>query len=284
MLLIAPERRPSNGHRQGNSRCRVDRIGLSIGSSNRDDARRATHSVISQLHSDTVPALSRAVWLVLAAALSVCACGTDVTVQRTPNYAPRDVTLSVLGVFKNGAMDAGAWNDWAPTVARATGNGACSAAFDDRMATAVPTLFSDLDESTRQDGITDEVLDRVATDALGNAILVLEVYGGVAKVKKPGEAEATPQQPPASPPQAMGRGRRRGATPSAAPREPPPEKLEVSIGVYSIRDRQVVASVQMRADADASADATQELSGKLRETLHGAKCAGWTWQDSKSAK
>jgi hypothetical protein len=242
-------------------------------------------SVISQPRLDTVRALSR--WLVLLAlAPIISACGVDVTVHRAPNYSPRDVTLSVLGVFKNGRMDAAAWNDWAATIAAATGAAGCTPAFDDRMEKAAPALFSELDESTRQDGITDEILERAAPSALGDAILVIESFGRAAQTKKPDDAETAPQQAPAPPPPSMGRrGRGRSvANTSAAPREAPRDELDVSIGVYSIRDRQGLASVQMHTDAGASADAIQTLSEKLRETLHGARCAGWTWQKSAVAR
>ncbi|HVW25654.1 MAG TPA: hypothetical protein VHC69_09805 [Polyangiaceae bacterium] len=224
----------------------------------------------------------------LALALTTCACGADVTTYRAPNYAPRRVTLSVLGVFKNGRMDAAAWNDWAPTIADATGDETCTAAFDDRMEKAAPALFNELDESTRQDGVTDEILDRVAPSALGNAIMILEVFGRPTPMKKAEDVEASPQQaPPASAPlsgRGRGRGRLGGANQSAARNGPPTDALEVSIGVYSIRDQQVIASVQMHPDAGESADALQKLSEKLRETLHGAKCAGWIWQSREVAK
>ena len=225
---------------------------------------------------------------ILAFGVIFCACGSDVTAQRTANYAPRGVTLSVLGVFKNGRMDAAAWNEWAPTIAAATGDPTCAAAFDDRMEKAAPALFSELDEGTRQDGITDEILDRAAPSALGDAILVMEVFGKAPQVKKREEPEVTPQPAPAPAPQSMGRragrGGRGSANPGPAPRQPPRDELDVSIGVYSIRDRQVMASVQMHTDSGASSDALHELSEKLRETLHGAKCAGWKWQESTDAR
>jgi hypothetical protein len=241
--------------------------------------------VISQLRPDTVCAVSGRIAL-LAVALITCACGADVTAQRAPNYAPRDVNLSVLGVFKNGRMDAAAWNDWASTVAAATGDGTCAAAFDDRMEKAAPALFSELDESTRQDGITDEILDRAAPSALGNAILVLEVFGTPPRVKKADGVEPPPRQTPAPSPSPgrRGRGRMGGANASAPPREPPHDELDVSIGVYSIGDRRVLASVRMHTETGASADALQTLSEKLRETLHGARCAGWKWQSSEDKK
>jgi hypothetical protein len=219
--------------------------------------------------------------------LAVAACGADVTAYRSATYAPRDLTLSVLGVFRNGRMDSGAWNEWSQTIAAATGDASCSAAFDDRMEKAAPALFSELDESTRQDGITDEILDRMAPSARGGAILVIEAFGR-GPPKKAGTEEAQPQQAPASSPAPMGRrggrGGRRGATPTSAPRESPREELEISIGVYSVHDHQVTASVQMHADAGSSTDALHELSAKLGETLHGARCAGWTWQDAAVAK
>src|SRR6516162_5998817 len=117
----------------------------------------------------------------LAVALIVCGCGSDVTTYRTPNYAPHDVPLSVLGVFKNGRMEAAAWGDWAPAIAAATGDGTCAAAFDEGMEKAVPGLFSELDDIILKQKTAYEILDRAATSALGDAILVMEVFGRAPK-------------------------------------------------------------------------------------------------------
>ncbi|HEX4336181.1 MAG TPA: hypothetical protein VH062_09725 [Polyangiaceae bacterium] len=221
------------------------------------------------------------------ALLSIClitvGCGTDVTVNRTPAYVPGAVTLSVFGVFKNGRMDPAAWDEWAPTIAAAVGSATCPAAFDDHMEKSVPALFSELDESTQQDGITDELLDRAAASARGDALLVIETFGGATLSRKRGSADATPAPPPAptSPPAGRhrGRGGMRGAPAQSASPEPPRDALDVSVGVYSIREHEVTASVRLHTDGTASPDTLRELSAKLRETLHGARCAGWAWQE-----
>ena len=219
-------------------------------------------------------------WLtLLALGPVILACGSDVTVQRVASYAPHGTTLSVLGVFKNGRMDPGAWNEWAPTIVAAVGDETCTAAFDDRMEKAAPALFTELDEQTRQDGITDELLDRAASNARGGAILVVEVFGGVSPVKKPGNEAPAPAAPPPSTMRGQGRGRRRSMAPSAAPPRQSHDQLDVSVGVYSLHEHQVMASVEMHADAGGSSDELRAFSDKIRAMLHGAKCAGWAWQD-----
>jgi hypothetical protein len=219
----------------------------------------------------------------LSIGLVMAGCGMDVTVSRTPAYAPRSITLSVFGVFKNGRMDPAAWDEWAPTIAAAVGSTSCPAAFDDHMEKSAPALFSELDESTQQDGITDELLDRAASSARGDALLVIETFGGTTHLGKRGSADAAPAPTPApsSPPPTgrhRGRGGMRGAPAQTTPRELPRDSFDVSVGVYSIRAHEVMASVRLHTDGAASPDALHELAEKLHDTLHGARCTGWAWQ------
>jgi hypothetical protein len=214
--------------------------------------------------------------------LSVVGCGSDVelTVNHVPGYSGRNVAVSALGVFKNGRMDTGAWEEWQPVISGAIVNGKCDPAFDARMEKGAPALFTLLDESAKDEGITDEILDRVGPSARGGAILVIESFGRPPP-KKGASADAPPESKPAPQQQPRGRGRGRGRMPvdSAEQREPPREKFEVSVGVYSVQAHEVVASVHLQY-ADTNKDALGAFSAKLRETLAGVTCTGWIWQEA----
>lgn len=223
--------------------------------------------------------------ILIAIALGVAGCGSDVqlSVNHAPGYSARNLTLSVLGVFKNGRMDAGAWGEWAPIISAAVGSNQCKPAFDENMEAAVRPLYDSFDDSTREDGITDEILDSVGKNARGDAILVIEAFGRPTPMKV-GSTEAAPAPAP-PPPQRSGRhGRGRSSAPAASETTPAPApvRFEASVGVYSLKTHEIVASVHTQYDAADSEAALAGFSRQLRATLLGATCADWAWQHASS--
>jgi hypothetical protein len=208
----------------------------------------------------------------------MCACSdTELTVNTAPGYVARDLRVSVLGVFDNGRMNQAAWDDWSPMIAAALHGTRCDPGFSDAMEKDAPAVFSDVDQSTRNDGITDELFDRLGANARGNSILVVEVFGHP-KQKK---TDSTPTVAPDYSGQTQrggGRGRRgRGEPESVEPPASTETNYEVSIGVYSPSVHEVVASVVLSNESPSS-DTLNEFAAKLRATLAGATCAGWKWQ------
>ena len=86
-----------------------------------------------------------------------------------PGYVARDLRVSILGVFDNGRMNQAAWDDWSPMISAALHGTRCDPGFGDAMEKDASALFSDVDQSTRNDGITDELFDRLGASARGNS-------------------------------------------------------------------------------------------------------------------
>ncbi len=194
-----------------------------------------------------------------------------------PGYVARDLRVSILGVFDNGRMNQAAWDDWSPMISAALHGTRCDPGFGDAMEKDASALFSDVDQSTRNDGITDELFDRLGASARGNSILIVEVFGHPKQKKAESTAAVAPDYSGQSQ-RGSGRGRRGRGAPESV--EPPPSaetKYEVSIGVYSPSVHEVVASVVL-SDESPSSDTLNEFAAKLRATLAGATCAGWKWQ------
>jgi hypothetical protein len=222
----------------------------------------------------------RLVGMSLLTTLGGCAPSVELAVNEAPGYSSHGQRISVLGVYKNGRMDAGAWAEWQPVVAAAVPGAACAPAYGDEMEQAEPDLFAEFDDYVREHGITDEILDRLSGVAKGGSILVIQAFGKPPTIQRAGDV---PAQTPSPPPPTRGRGRGRGgnsgqagANPaSVRPRE---EANELSAGLYSLEAREVVASVDLKYPAASARDAITDFNSQFRAITSGAVCAGWKWQ------
>jgi hypothetical protein len=216
----------------------------------------------------------------LIAELCGCAPTVELAVNEAPGYTGHGEKISVLGVYKNGRMDVGAWGEWQPIVAAAVPGAACAPAYGDEMEKAEPSLFEEFDDYVRENGITDEILDKLSAAAKGRTILVIEAFGKPPTIKRAGDE---PVQPPAPQPQSTGRGRGRrgmsGPGPSGARTAPPPEEAnELSVGLYSLDAHEIVASVDAKYPTANADEAMKDFDAKFHAITTGAACAGWKWQ------
>lgn len=210
-------------------------------------------------------------------------CGAEES-QFIVNYAPdfasaNPHTVSIFGVFKDGRMDAEAWDVVAPRLSNLFARSACTAAFGADLVSNSAPLASAVDEYTRNYGVTDPLLDEFGAAAKGDLILVLSIAG------KPRSAGADGEPASEPPPQTIrGAG---GARPGGARRggSPPPgdphhnagtsHPVEVSASLFSVPLRRSVASVVERYAGKSADEAIANLEQKLREGIPGAGCAGW---------
>jgi hypothetical protein len=119
--------------------------------------------------------------LALALAVAVASCADDPAkfdVRAASDFAKTGVTVSVLGVFKDGRMSAESW----PTLgarlsAPFSRTGACEIAYADALFATAPALAASIDEYATANGITDELLDELAPMATADTILVFTIAG-----------------------------------------------------------------------------------------------------------
>jgi len=201
------------------------------------------------------------------------ACADDapsVRVETAAGFAsPRGATVSVFGAFHDGRMSADAWRPLSTPLSRAFGKDACDVAWGDALREAKPDLADWVDQSTRENGITDEMLEKVAPLAKGDYVMTLVVYRYIPKSRTRPATRGAPV--------AGGMGRRGRMGPRM--QGPPPEEshvFELNAGFWSVREKKLVAEAALRYAGDDLDVATAAFVAKLKALLPGATCVGWS--------
>lgn len=213
--------------------------------------------------------------LMFAVFLGACGDGPRFDVKVAPTFGERRTAVSVIGVYRDGRMDTDAWG----RLGFASGLAVlpCPPAFSESLRSSDPESFAAIDEEARSNGITDELLERLASKARGDSMLLIVMHGHAQAPTKPGaQARAMPPSP------SSGHGAHRGPG-SFGPESGPRGDLEVSALWYSVPRHELLATLTMKyggADADtAFAELTRRL-GVLAP--QGSTCGGWAFDRDPS--
>jgi hypothetical protein len=207
-------------------------------------------------------------------AVSATACGTQEqsVVKFASDFKPGGHAVSVLGVYKDGQMSADAWGGLAPRVEQAFGASTCEIGYGAALASTNGALSAAIDEYSRSNGPTDDLLAQLAPAAGGDLIMVLIVAG-----KLPTQNEASVTDPQA---QRSGTSLKAGAADLHRKKEAvDPDVLQLSASLYSVAQRRSVALVDVKYRGENADKATAKLAAQLSQSLPGAVCRGWTWND-----
>jgi hypothetical protein len=201
-------------------------------------------------------------------------------VQFAPEFKGQGVSVSVFGVFRDGRMSVDAWDELGPKLSPSFGSGMCDVAYGKRLLESNGSVARDVDDESRENGVTDELLGRFGSRAKGEAILVLTMAGEVAGARDAG-ASANAVAPPAPPPPTRGRGGRRGRSmggpPGGRSRGAERSSFELSASLFSVRLGRPVAVVSMTYTGVSHAEALEKFRRELEKTFPRAACAGWDW-------
>jgi hypothetical protein len=229
--------------------------------------------------------------LALFALCALCvACSTGkakLSARFAPGFAPAHHSVSVFGVYKDGQMSAEAWNALAPRLSswfRTTG---CRAGYEGESAVvANRTLWSAVDDYTRSDGPTDDLLSVVSQAARGDLVLVLTVAGRVPEETKARVQDESPQAAQSAGKAGLGAMRNGGGQMFHNPSLPAgaADALELAALVYSVGLRASVAQVSLEYSGNSVDDAFAQFVAKLRESLPDMACTGWNWEGTVDAE
>jgi hypothetical protein len=223
-------------------------------------------------------ALSASAALLITFTVGACADSeADFSVRYAPTFPRGGMTVSILGVFREGRMSPETWEDIGPKISPVFSRGLCPIGYDTKLLSDKSSLAESIDDYARANGVTDDLLDQLAPAASGDAILVITVAGRPATHTDAG----APLSSPASTPQAQSRGMRgRGGG------MPPPTSgmmrstvdrnaFEMSASLFSLHDHRSVALVSMGYSGTSGAEALQKFVAKLRESFGTLPCVGW---------
>jgi hypothetical protein len=213
----------------------------------------------------------------LAGSASCASDGPSFVVNYAPGFVRDGASVSVLGIFRDGRMSPEAWDELGPRFSAALHKDECDVAIGTRLRAQQPAVFAAFDASARAEGITDELLDKVAPAAAGDSVLVIIVAGRVRGAKDAGKGSGAPAVSTG----AGGRaGRRGGPTPRSAPAPShhgahDTNVLEISASLFSKRQHESVAMVAMTYTGTSEEEALARFVEKLAAAFPGAVCAGW---------
>lgn len=245
--------------------------------------------------------------LLVAGALAACATTGEgqpqVGVTPTPDPT-KPATLSVFGVFRNGRMSTEAWEDFGKALSTPFSQGICKAAYDIVFTDANPELAAAIDDYTKENGISDELLDKFAPLAMGDTILVIAING---QLPKPAAVNAEKPSKPAQDPSSSGQGNHGGSgagqegslgggrgmgrggggmgrggmggrrSQSASAQQTQPDKgfWELTAYFYSVRLRQSTRQVDLTQQGQDIDGDIKLFATKLGTEIPGVPCHGW---------
>jgi hypothetical protein len=184
----------------------------------------------------------------------------------------------VFGVFHDGRMDEKAWLPLEPKLAEAFGGKrTCEPGYGKRLRDGDNELSHKVDHMVRENGIDDDVLEKVAPAAQGDFVLVLMLYKKVPQLHDGGARMRVAAQP-------MGMGRRGGGGRAPMSRYAPPAEddhvFELSASLFSRAAHKLVVQVDLRYTGDDLDAAMSGFAKKLETVVPGATCAGWNWPNA----
>jgi hypothetical protein len=245
--------------------------------------------------------------LVVASALAACATTDEVQPQVAVAPAPEATqpeSVSVFGIFRNGRMSPEAWEDFGKVLSMPFSEGICKAAYDVVLTDTYPELAAAIDDYAKENGVSDELLEKFAPFAKGDTIVLIAIDGqlpkpAAASADKPAKPVQTPSSSgqgnpggsgsdPAMGPGAgrgmgrggggMGRGGMgRGRSQSAPAQHAKPDKgsWELTAYFYSVRLHQSTRQVELKQQGQDIDGDLKLFAAKLGTELPGVPCRGW---------
>jgi hypothetical protein len=220
---------------------------------------------------------SNAILFVLAhaAALATVGCGDDsFHVQRAPEFPKvAGATVSVFGVFRDGRLAPEAWDSFRSHLSPLFGTSSCEPGYPDILTSSGTPTLQAVDDFTRANGVTDELLDRLAPLARGDLILLITMTGRPPTKADSEKESATPT--PTTSPGMRGPGRGRGTPSSPTRRSGDVNAFEVVGVVFSMAAHHSVGAIRMTYTGTSMEDALQSFMTRLGAELPQAVCGAW---------
>ena len=137
------------------------------------------HAIVALLEAMRF-VLFRHISYVIAAAVASIGCGDGrrkSSSSMPPTTPDLRQTFAILGIVENGRLSPAAWQELGHRLSSRFSQSTCETLWNDNFMSANPTLASSIDEYTKDDGVTDELLERLAPMAKGGSILAFTVVG-----------------------------------------------------------------------------------------------------------
>ncbi len=219
--------------------------------------------------------------LAMILALACASCddiASSVSVKTAPGFTPGPATVSVLGIFRDGRMNSEAWTPLGPPLSAVLGQMAdlCDVGYSDRLQQADPDLYTFLEEDTRMNGITEDMLAKMAPKAEGDLVLMVTIHGRIVQ----GAATHDEMPPQSSPALRPGAGARRPGARRSPSRGVAPGGLQLSATFFSASQQKSVARMNMSYSGTSVDEAFRRFAAEISKLVPGGTCRGWKWTDT----
>jgi hypothetical protein len=233
------------------------------------------------------------VTVALGAVASGCHGDTDFDVKTANDFAPSgQVSVSVLGVFKDGFMSPETWEVLGPKLSPSLHKPQCESGYDNAFVERNKGAASAVDEYTRANGVTEPLLTELAPSAQGDLMMLVTMSGHAQKDNSYRPDTGGAGLAPAAGRQGGGTGNGYGGgfgnntspsspafngrtTPGSPANRATVAVFEMTASFYSVSQKRSVAAVTMKYTGPREEDAIQLFAEKIRSVMPNATCVGF---------
>jgi hypothetical protein len=219
--------------------------------------------------------------LLLACLLVFTACGgQSFTVKHAPGFSPNGRHISVFAVKRDGLLSRSGWEALGPNLSAPFGGNACEVAYSEPMLNALPDLAAAVDSVVRANGVSDELLAKLAPAAKGDTIMLMTIAGHPHASSDSGsQTQAANSMSSRNSGRRGGRGGLGGGMPVSSGKSDSagPDPFTVSAIFFSVSEHHSVASIELNYSGTDMSEALNLFRTRLETEFPGAKCSGWDW-------
>ena len=218
--------------------------------------------------------------MTLLAATSCAEGSANFHVRSEPGFVSGPTTISLLGVFHEGRMNRETWAQIGPQLSAMLGQRACEVAYGDKLGNENPELYATFEESVKSEGITEDLVARLAPSAQGDLILVVSLngYTAISRGFEGGSSRGGGSAPQPGSGTRMRNNRAPGGTQGGGASLP---ELEMAGTLFSARSHHPVARLNMAYSGSNVDDAIGRCVRRLDELVPGSSCRGWRWRSAE---
>jgi hypothetical protein len=229
--------------------------------------------------------------LPLVLGLSACAEATTFQVHYEPGFVRNGKRVSTFGIKRDGVMSRSGWAVLGPYASGPFSDTRCELGYSDEVFGSTPALAEAMGEYVRANGVTDELLAKLAPAAKGDTIMLVTVTGRPHRPSGEIGGSAAQRAMPAGGARGggmgrggMGRGGGGGRATSSESSSASNDPFEISASFFSVEQHRTVARVQMNYAGSDIDLAMREFNDRLEAELRGSRCSGWDWSGSVDDK
>lgn len=178
-------------------------------------------------------------------------------------------------------MNEGVWEDMGAGISPSFGEPLCPVGYGPVMKEGEPVMMAAIEKTMREEGLSDEVFEKLSPKAEGEFVVVITVYRFVPQKKSDTSGQSSTTPMPSMGGGGRGRGgmgRGMGGGGSGRTTETVEDRvLEITLSAYSVALHHLVAQMNMRYSGADNDEAMTTLKANVQRVLGPAHCMGWKW-------